>query len=360
MKILLLQATDLHLGYLGCYGNGWIETPHLDRLAAEGVVFDQHFLDASAPGSLSQPGLTEIVVAQRTRRGTIRAALHALDPLQQTDPCLLRVQLPSLAPPWKVPARFLKRTFTEDQDEPAEETEGEADEAPAPRPPLTPWLDPAPGPIDLDDTAWERLQNTYAAVVSHLDAQLGLLLDVLEECGLLKEALVIFTAERGLALGEHGILGDCRPWLHEELIHLPLIIRFPDGAEAGRRVAALTQPADLGATVRTAFGAPAACPGHDLLPLARGAVAKVREVAVIQQRLGEREEWGLRTPEWSFLLPVRQAVEDTPRPVQLYVKPEDRWEVNNVVQQHWELAEGLEKQLREAVAATQPRQVVGD
>src|SRR5262249_22674547 len=35
----------LHPGYLGCYGNEWISTTALDRLAAEGVVFDQHFAD---------------------------------------------------------------------------------------------------------------------------------------------------------------------------------------------------------------------------------------------------------------------------------------------------------------------------
>src|SRR5262249_31100418 len=35
--------------YLGCYGNAWIETPAVDALAARGVVFDQHFVDAADP-----------------------------------------------------------------------------------------------------------------------------------------------------------------------------------------------------------------------------------------------------------------------------------------------------------------------
>src|SRR5262245_52331192 len=45
MKILLLHVTGLHLGYVGCYGNDWVSTPALDWLAAEGVVFDQHYAD---------------------------------------------------------------------------------------------------------------------------------------------------------------------------------------------------------------------------------------------------------------------------------------------------------------------------
>src|SRR5262245_14168924 len=49
MKILVLNAGGLHLGYLGCYGNEWVATAALDGLAAVGVVFDQHYADR--PGS---------------------------------------------------------------------------------------------------------------------------------------------------------------------------------------------------------------------------------------------------------------------------------------------------------------------
>ena len=43
MNVIVVVCNSLHLGFLGAYGNAWIETPHLDRLAAEGVVFDHHF-----------------------------------------------------------------------------------------------------------------------------------------------------------------------------------------------------------------------------------------------------------------------------------------------------------------------------
>src|SRR6516165_8367827 len=43
MNVIVVVCNSLHLGFLGAYGNAWIETPSLDRLASEGVVFDHHF-----------------------------------------------------------------------------------------------------------------------------------------------------------------------------------------------------------------------------------------------------------------------------------------------------------------------------
>ena len=43
MNVIVVVCNSLHLGFLGAYGNAWIETPNLDRLAAEGIVFDHHF-----------------------------------------------------------------------------------------------------------------------------------------------------------------------------------------------------------------------------------------------------------------------------------------------------------------------------
>src|SRR5437588_12104211 len=49
MKALLLTATGLRPSYLGCYGSDWVETPNLDRLAAHGSVFDDHYADDPDP-----------------------------------------------------------------------------------------------------------------------------------------------------------------------------------------------------------------------------------------------------------------------------------------------------------------------
>jgi arylsulfatase A-like enzyme len=129
-------------------------------------------------------------------------------------------------------------------------------------------------------------------------------------------------------------------------------MRLPGAAEAGRRVAALTQAVDLPATLCDAFQVAApAWHGHSLLPLARGGEA-VRPYACSSLETGGALEGALRSPEWAFLLPLRAAEGDAPRQPRLHARPDDRWELNDVRQHHLELAEHMAAVLREFVAAT--------
>lgn len=379
MKALIIAAHDLQLGYLGCFGNDWVATPHIDRLATEGIVFDRHYADClgSQPrGSwsglyqfhpLDGSGLVAPVgnplaailklhhiahafladAKPRSRKTDplkrcVQKALAELEKLANEHSWLLWIDLPTLCPPWQVPKELLDLYFPAD-------AEDELDE------PLSPWLDPSPGPIDLmDDIAWDRLQFSYAAVISHLDRQIGMLLDGLRQCFPAGDVLICFMAESGLPLGEHGFIGASRPWLHEELVHLPMLIRLPGEAEAGRRVAALTQPVDLLPTLLDAFHLPLpAIHGRSLLSLIHGETDEVHPYACSAHQVADALEWGLHTPEWTLLLPVRNAIGDESRAAQLYVKPDDRCEVNNVIQHHPDLVEQLERTLREFVSATQ-------
>jgi arylsulfatase A-like enzyme len=359
MKVLVLHISGLHLGFLGFYGNTWIETPHLDRLAAESVVFDQHHADCpgirtcwtgaygsaaeaqSLPALLKEAGVPFVAVAAPSETGedataletTLDAAVAALEELSDQARWLCWVELPSLHPPWDVPKGFAAGYLAEeaDEDEQAEAIENE---------PLEPLASPPIGVFDRDDLLlWERLRCTYAGAVSYLDAGLGLLLDELRAGGRLDDLLVVVTSDRGLALGEHGIVGDCRPWLHDEVVHVPLVMRQPQAADAGRRIFALTQPVDLAATLLACFDVGcAALDGRNLLPLLRAEVETVRQHSLSRWSIGGEEEWALRTSDWALLLPLNQEA----RPMQLYAKPEDRWELNNVVQHHLELAEELQ------------------
>jgi hypothetical protein len=395
MKVLVLTVEGLQAAYLGCYGNDWIETPSLDRLAAQGVVFDRHFADAPDPAgaragwrtgrcglpSPDDPAPTAVqsvdlldllrargvrstlVVPDSTRRPdfaagweqvrrvpvegggvtalepVLEATAAALEELAGTDQWLLWVELASLLPPWELPADFETMylvALEEDEEEP-----------------LAPLIHPASGLLEAsDDTTAYRAQRTYAAAVTFLDACLGQLLEYLQGEGLLEETLILLTTDRGFPLGEHGAIGECRPWLHEELVHLPLLLRLPGGQEAGRRASALTQPVDLMPTLLDAFRVqPPGTHGKNLLPLVRGEGSEPRAYACSGLRVGEEWEWSLRTADWAFLLPGPSPAGERPRGRQLYVKPDDRWEVNNVVQHHLDFADHLEATLR-AFAAT--------
>ncbi|MCI0457755.1 MAG: sulfatase-like hydrolase/transferase [Gemmataceae bacterium] len=383
MRILLLNAEALNLAYLGCYGNEWVATPALDRLAAEGVVFDQHYADCpgtrhpawtgryrfpGAPPSEAVPELPELLAAhdvpfvhvnsantdspteaETPLERVLEGVLEAVAATEAAENTLIWADLPGQLPPWVVPQPLLDHYFGDERDnqpEPADEEEALE--------PLTPLLDPSVGPIDVEDiTLLERLHHTYAAVMTYLDSGVGLLVEELGRRGLLDTTAVVFTAGRGLALGEHGLVGDSRPWLHDELIHLPLLVRLPDGTEAGLHVSGLTQPVDLLPTLLELLGLPVpGCHGHSLLPLIRGESEQVRAYACSGLEWDGRREWVLRTPAWGLVVPEPGPEDEPPRGPQLYVKPEDRWEVNNVVQHHLELAEELEKVLRGFVEAT--------
>lgn len=364
MKILFLHFSGLHLGYLGCYGNDWVATPTFDRLAAEGVVFDQHYADYFEPPSAIETGryhfpwisesdqsatsvearLQEILTTNQieflrtneifeSELETSDAFRSSLERLRNQDGWMLWGEMPSLLPPWNVNVETLFHYFKDDV---AEEEEAE--------PAVAPILEPPSGPVDSEDSdLMESLQLTYASAVTQADDQLSVIVKALEDAGLWNEILLIVTSDRGIALGEHGRVGYDTPWLHEEIVHLPLIVRLPGGIEAGRRIAALTQPVDLFATILDAFELPSpAHHGTSLWPLAKGSKTQERDYICAGRKVGELEVWLLRTKDWALLLPSGEEGESR---AQLYEKPEDRWEVNNVFQTNFEKAEQLEELL---------------
>jgi arylsulfatase A-like enzyme len=326
MRILVVEVRGLHIGFLGCYGNEWIATPNLDRLAAEGVVFDRHYHDCP---DLLRPSNYKNTVRLDALADFGQAALAAW---RRSSESIVWTDGPNLAPPWKLPEDLRDVYFDEGE-------EGE------------PWLDP---PTDLVPslTVAEllELQNTCAAAVTWCDAQLGVLVDALRAGSELDQTLVCVTASAGLPLGEHGEIGPARAWLHEERVHVPLIMRFPRQEFAGLRIAALTQPCDLSTTfdavMSNSVSPSSRAAGQNLLPLLRGEVDAVRSYACSRLQAGDSAEWALRTPEWAYLLPVNVPEGDPQRGPQLYVKPDDRWEVNDVHQQHSELVEDFERALR--------------
>src|SRR5262249_13401468 len=221
----------------------------------------------------------------------------------------LWIELATTLPPWDVPRDFQEPYFQteeaeddedeededeEDEDEPEEEAvEEAADEEPPP--PLEPLPSPPLGPGDAnDDQLYERMQSSYAAAVSYLDAGIGLLR---EKAG--GEVLLLVTSDAGFPLGEHGVVGAAGAPPHDELIHVPLLVCLPGEAEAGRRVAGLTQAVDRAPTLAEAFGlhAPEAH-GHSLWPLLRGEAEQVRACVVAGDTA-----FCLRTPDWALQVP---------------------------------------------------------
>jgi arylsulfatase A-like enzyme len=398
MRILVIAPCGFHLGYLGCYGNAWIETPTFDAVAAEGVVFDNHYSNCPSvegawrawrTGIVNFPELdvqsahpsgsidlfsylrnrtipncvlTDIPLAPRIDCASAgdeitliqskgmpgmlcNKVMTSIRQVESHDNWAIWVQPDLLIPPWPENESIADYFSDEGDDEP-----GEGSIEPLPNPKLG-LLNPD------DDITFIRLQRTYAAAVSKFDCEMAELFDRLRRRNLYDSLMIITTTDRGFPLGEHGLVGESRPWLHEESVHIPLIIRLPDGEAGGLRIGSLTQPEDVMPTLIEAFGFPACdCHGSSLLPLIRGQRDQIRNYACSGLERGGAFEWSLRTRDWAFLLPDRSGAAHEssgiiPRSPQLYVKPDDRWEVNNVLQHNLDLAESLEQTLRAFIKA---------
>ena len=48
MNVLFILSDSVNRNHLSCYGNDWVQTPNLQRLANRGVVFDNHFVGSVA------------------------------------------------------------------------------------------------------------------------------------------------------------------------------------------------------------------------------------------------------------------------------------------------------------------------
>lgn len=101
-------------------------------------------------------------------------------------------------------------------------------------------IDAIPAPATLvqkDDAAHTELQKkqaiaAYHAMVTMTDYNIGRLLKGLEDLGLADSTIVVFTSDNGFQLNEHGGLWR-KQFQYDESIRVPLIVRLPDGRNAG-------------------------------------------------------------------------------------------------------------------------------
>lgn len=99
---------------------------------------------------------------------------------------------------------------------------------------------PANGPVD-DETA-RTLRHGYYASVSYTDAQIGLVLNALEDMGLAENTIVVLWGDHGWNLGEHGLW--CKHCNFANALHTPLIIRAP-GINGGAKCQNITEFVDI-------------------------------------------------------------------------------------------------------------------
>ena len=132
-------------------------------------------------------------------------------------------------------------------------------------------------------------RHRYDAEIAYADEFIGRLLESIKEKGLWDNSIVIFTADHGEAMGEHGYYFAHGHDLTEDLIHVPLIIHIP-GIEQVGRIDELVSIIDIVPTILAAVGLEneMESTGLNLMPLMKGETGRLNREHVVAEDLKNR------------------------------------------------------------------------
>jgi arylsulfatase A-like enzyme len=132
-----------------------------------------------------------------------------------------------------------------------------------------------PVPPGLDGDAetrwrWRRFIEDYLACVASVDDNVGRLLDWLDDSGLARDTVVVYTSDQGFFLGEHGWFD--KRFMYDESLRMPFVVRYPREVPAGSVTGAMALNLDFAATFCDLAGVPvpAFMQGRSLRPVLRG------------------------------------------------------------------------------------------
>jgi len=418
VNVLLISIDTLSAKHMCCYGYERNTSPNLDRLAAEGILFE-NLLCAQVP---TQPSYTSLYTGQYsithgivTHGGSWPLArdapffTHDLQNADYTTACvsnLLRMQRwfsrgyefiidPSFrwryfqaqsceavnqrAIPWLKnhadekfflfvhywdphtpyipPERYRGLFYDGDPCDPSKKT-------------MEPiwkqcfgewwrksWFEKlCPGKTITDA---EYIVALYDSEIRYVDEMgIGPLLAALDETGLADDTLVILFSDHGEMMYRHDIFFD-HHGLYDDNLHVPLIVRWPGKAPAGRRVPHLVLHVDLAPTILEACGCaiPERMEGLSLVPLLTGESDEpVRPNVLYTQECTWQAKWAIRTARYKFIKKRGEEpdLHDMP-PRELYDLEADPHELENLINAQPDIADALERQLEDWIATMMAR-----
>ncbi len=158
-------------------------------------------------------------------------------------------------------------------------------------------------------------------MITHLDAQIGRILETLQNTGHFQDTLIVFASDNGLAVGRHGLMGKQNLYEHSQRV--PLIFAGP-GIPVGQSDA-LVYLFDVFPTVADIFQIPLpdGVEGQSLLPIMRKEKQKVRDAVFGAYREFQRS---VRTERYKY---ITYHVKDEFHE-QLFDIQNDPWEMKNL------------------------------
>lgn len=123
---------------------------------------------------------------------------------------------------------------------------------------------------DLVRWRYQRYIKDYLRCIASVDDNVGRVLDYLEESGLDKNTVVVYSSDQGFYLGDHGWYD--KRWMYEESLRMPFMVKWPGVTKAGSVNEELVQNLDFAETFLEIAGAeiPADMQGRSTVPLLKG------------------------------------------------------------------------------------------
>lgn len=186
--------------------------------------------------------------------------------------------------------------------------------------PDTDGRDESLAPFPRTPEAVQLHRREYYAIISHMDHQIGRILDALGQSGRAKDTYVILTADHGLAVGEHGLMGKQN--LYDCSIRMPLLISGPV-IRPGSRTDELVYQHSMYATTCELAGVPvpASVEFPSLAPLLRSEQPSPHRAIFTWHRHTQR---AIRTKTHKLI------VYPQVQKIQLFDLVEDPWEMHDL------------------------------
>lgn len=188
----------------------------------------------------------------------------------------------------------------------------------------------------------------YYAHVTALDTQIGRLISLLRERGVLDNTLVVYSSDHGTMLGSHGMTHKQQPW--EESINIPLVMRFGDRLPRGTTNDLLIGIVDYAPTLLGLLDVPIppAMQGHNLAPHILGQRDDCPESVYLTELICCDQAVRLQLQPWRGVRTARYTyARDINGPWVLYDNDSDPYQRQNLAttQEGQPLREELEREL---------------
>ena len=204
------------------------------------------------------------------------------------------------------------------------------------------WMPPG-----ITDTEFVNAQ--YDGEIAYMDACIQVLLAKLDAMGLANDTLVVLNGDHGETLDEHDCYYD-HHGLYECTLHVPLMMRLPGVLPEGKRLSGYNTHKDLVPTILQLLSIKPDIKfdGRSLLPMIKGQRISHESGFYITEATWMRKH-GWRTPEWKLIVALEPDFHFKPE-VELYNLIEDPGETKNLADKEKAVVAMLRKRMEDWIA----------